>query len=86
MEIDAAAPASSALALEESVSEATGNREVFDLDKQPDSASAWLDLVRQLVDQGLEEDARQQFQAFRSAHPDYPLPLWAQEWSENLDE
>jgi len=42
-----------------------------------DSALAWLDLIRQLQEQGLVEEASQQLQAWREQYPDEPLPDWA---------
>ncbi|HKX56198.1 MAG TPA: hypothetical protein VJN01_08855, partial [Xanthomonadales bacterium] len=42
-------------------------------------AQAWLDLIRQLYDEGLLNEAAEQLRAFRADHPDYPLPDWAAE-------
>jgi len=42
-----------------------------------ESAQAWLDLIRQLQEQGLVEEASQQLQAWREQYPAEPLPDWA---------
>jgi len=42
-----------------------------------DSALAWLDLIRQLHEKGLAEEAREQLRAWREQYPDEPLPDWA---------
>jgi hypothetical protein len=41
-------------------------------------AEAWLDLIRQLQEQGLDSEVLTQLQAFRTRYPDYLLPDWAQ--------
>lgn len=45
----------------------------------PESAQAWLDLIRQLYDQGLLPEATEQLRAFTSDYPDFPLPDWTEE-------
>jgi hypothetical protein len=51
-----------------------------DMDEaRAESAQAWLDLIRQLYDQGLLTEAAEQLRAFRTDHPEYPLPDWAAE-------
>jgi len=45
--------------------------------EKAESALAWLDLIRQLQEQGLVEEASQQLQAWREKYPDEPLPDWA---------
>jgi hypothetical protein len=41
------------------------------------SAQAWLDLAKQLFDQGLHAEAREQLQALVVEYPGFPLPEWA---------
>lgn len=51
-----------------------------DMDEaRAESAQAWLDLIRQLYDQGLLTEAAEQLRAFRADYPEYPLPDWAAE-------
>lgn len=45
-------------------------------------AQAWLELIRQLHDQGLEQEAAEQLRAFHAEHPEYPLPEWTAELTE----
>jgi hypothetical protein len=53
---------------------------ISDMDQaSAESAQAWLDLIRQLYDQGLLAEATKQLSAFRADHPEHPLPDWAAE-------
>ncbi|HET6565549.1 MAG TPA: hypothetical protein VFG52_09075 [Xanthomonadales bacterium] len=49
------------------------------------SAQAWLDLIRQLYDQGLRVEAAEQLKAFSTDYPGYPLPEWALELQQSQD-
>lgn len=47
--------------------------------------TAWLDLIRQLQEQGLQSEALSQLVAFKAAHPGVALPAWARELEMGLE-
>jgi hypothetical protein len=53
--------------------------------KDDQEATAWLDLIRQLQEQGLQAEAIAQLAAFQEVHPDFVLPRWARDLDSGLE-
>jgi hypothetical protein len=53
--------------------------------KEDQEATAWLDLIRQLQQQGQQAEAIAQLAAFKEVHPDFVLPNWAQELGSGVE-